>query len=345
MVIDPSLFAVPATPQELADFRTKFYPEYKPAKTSTIIMMILLVVVGVFAFLGAPVNEFAAVVRLMGMVMVVAPIVVLSSIITTRYTFQKRIKGSVKAYRFAQANGLQYEAQVKNPTRSGFVFSNPNANRKSIFDVISRTDTNPFEIGNFYYETGSGKSKAIYLTGYMRITLDRNLPNMVLDAKADDTRIFGIRQSNLGVTFSKDQALRLEGNFNDYFTLYAPKEYETDALYVFTPDFMARLIDEASLFNAEIIDNNLYIYSINQMPLDKPETYERLFSILDSVGAKAITQTDNYRDSRSEVAGAVDINGRRLKKSLSVTATIALTAIVILYTLQQIPMLIGIFTK
>ena len=142
---------------------------------------------------------------------------------------------------------------------------------------------------------------------------------MVLDATDDDIKIGGLRLSRLGATFAKDQVLKLEGDFNDHFTLYAPKEYETDALYVFTPDLMAHFIDNANTYNAEIIDNNLYIYSLRPFFLDKPETFERLFAILDTVGIKALKQTRNYRDSRSEVSGAVAARGRRLKQGISAT--------------------------
>ena len=40
---------------------------------------------------------------------------------------------------------------------------------------------------------------------------------------------------------TRTQVLSLEGDFDRYFTLYCPKEYERDALYVFTPDLMALL--------------------------------------------------------------------------------------------------------
>ncbi|GAA1220365.1 hypothetical protein GCM10009655_19930 [Rhodoglobus aureus] len=54
---------------------------------------------------------------------------------------------------------------------------------------------------------------------------------MVLDARANN-QLFGF--SNLPKSFARDQVLKLEGDFNEHFTLYSPRHYERDALYVFT---------------------------------------------------------------------------------------------------------------
>lgn len=47
--------------------------------------------------------------------------------------------------------------------------------------------------------------------------------------------------------------LSLEGDFDRYFTLYCPGDYERDALYVFTPDLLALLIDESRHFAANAL--------------------------------------------------------------------------------------------
>ena len=78
---------------------------------------------------------------------------------------------------------------------------------------------------------------------------------MVLDARSNNGLFGG---TNLPSQFSKDQILSLEGDFSEYFTLYCPREYERDALYVFTPDLMALLIDQTSTFDVEIVDDWMF---------------------------------------------------------------------------------------
>src|SRR5690606_7535742 len=106
--------------------------------------------------------------------------------------------------------------------------------------------------GNLRYVTGSGKSRSVHQWGFLAVGLDRRLPHMVLDSRANN-RMLGL--SNLPAGFRRDQILSLEGDFDRYFTLYCPKEYERDALYVFTPDLMALLIDEAAPYDVEVVDH------------------------------------------------------------------------------------------
>lgn len=67
--------------------------------------------------------------------------------------------------------------------------------------------------------------------GYIRFKLPRRLPNMVLDANFNNSAF----KTTMPSTVRSDQKLSLEGDFDKYYTLYVPKQYETDALYVFTP--------------------------------------------------------------------------------------------------------------
>ncbi len=55
--------------------------------------------------------------------------------------------------------------------------------------------------------------------------------------------------------------ISLEGDFNKYFTLKITKNYQIEALEIFTPDVMAELIDKAKNFSLEIINNNVFIYA------------------------------------------------------------------------------------
>jgi hypothetical protein len=157
----------------------------------------------------------------------------------------------------------------------------------------------------------------------MALKLDRQLPNMVLDARSNNT-LFGT--TDLPVSFSADQRLSLEGDFDKYFTLYCPKEYETDALYVFTPDLMALLVDQSQQFDVEIVDDWMFVYSTKKLNLTDIPTLNHLFRIVDTVGAKAVTQTDRYADERitGPALNMVAPEGRRLKRRFPVFATIVL---------------------
>lgn len=220
----------------------------------------------------------------------------------------------VRMSRFAAANGLAYASESPGPSYPGAIFDLGSS--RQVTDHFCTTTERYLDFGNYRYVTGSGKSRTTHQWGFLALHLDRALPHMVLDSLANNG-LFG--STNLPAVFSREQVLSLEGDFDRYFTLYCPAEYERDALYVFTPDLMALLIDEAAPFDVEIIDQWMYVYSARPFPLADPTTYQRLLRIVSTVGAKTLTQTDRYVDER---IGAFEPNivapqGQRLRRSFS----------------------------
>lgn len=156
-------------------------------------------------------------------------------------------------------------------------------------------------MGNYRYTVGSGRNRTTRTWGFLALQLDRALPHMVLDATSNNGP-FGA--TNLPAGFRRDQILSLEGDFDRYFTLYCPVEYERDALYVFTPDLMALLIDNAHEFDVEIVDEWMFVYSSTPFAMHDPALIGRLSRIVDTVGAKALARTDRYADHRADAGPA-----------------------------------------
>jgi hypothetical protein len=219
---------------------------------------------------------------------------------------------------FAQQNGLQYRARSAAPTYSGMIFGLGDS--RAALDHLNSTSGRYFDLGSYEYSTGSGKSRTTHYWGFLALQLDRKLPNMVLDSRENNS-FFG---SDLPISFNRNQVLSLEGDFDKHFTLYCPKEYEQDALYVFTPDLMALLIDDAGSFDVEIVDDWMFVYSPRRFePLSVP-TYQRLFTIISTVGAKTVSQTERYHDDRvvSPTANVIAPQGQRLRHGTSIGAII-----------------------
>ncbi len=221
--------------------------------------------------------------------------------------------------RFASANGLVFGRSDRNPNYPGSIFGQ--GSDRVVTEHLRSASGRFLDYGNYRYTTGSGKSRSVHDWGFLALQLDRALPNMVLDATSNNGLFGG---TNLPAYFSKKQILHLEGDFDRYFTLYCPQEYERDALYIFTPDLMALLIDEASPFDVEIIDSWMFVYSGSTFDLSQPAIHERLFTIIETVGAKTLTQTDRYVDERvgDVTANIVAPQGQRLKRGVSVGAVI-----------------------
>ena len=226
---------------------------------------------------------------------------------------------SVRLSRFAADNEWKYICNILEPEYPGLIFSAIGTSQKAQ-DVISSEGGEsvlPFEIGNYEYSTG-GDSKKTYRWVYCRVKLDRHLPHMVLDARSNNMAgIFGSDDvTNLPLWLDQEQVLSLEGDFNNYFTLYAPKEYERDALYIFTPDLMALLVDMAHAFDVEIIDDNLYLYTRGGVAtMAEPAFMQRMFAIMQSIGEKLQQRSEYYADEfvADRTANVVAQGGRRLE--------------------------------
>jgi hypothetical protein len=228
----------------------------------------------------------------------------------------------VHLHGFAESNGFQYKPLALGPVSDGIIFNI--GHNRSLTDVISGTYLTPFEVANYSYIVGSGKNQHKVDFGYIMVQFERNLPHMVLDSVKNNTNLLGFSISNLPVVLNKNQKLSLEGDFDSYFTLYAPKEYERDALCVFTPDLMALLIDESSNFDAEVIDDKLYFYSKQPFNMSSQTDLARVFKIIDTLSAKVKAQTENYVDMNvvGRALNVVAEPGRRLKRGFSWFAVI-----------------------
>ncbi len=201
--------------------------------------------------------------------------------------------------RFAQANGMSYEARVSDPPLPGMIFS---LGRSRLATDLVRGSTPRFvEFGNYQYTVQSGKNSTTYRWGYVAVKLDVPLPNIVLDAKGNNG--FG---SNLPASFHKEQRLSLEGDFDQHFTLYCPAGYERDALYLFTPDIMARFIDNAAQLDVEIVDDWLFLYTQRKVSTLDPATWAWLFGAVGALLTK-FDQWARWRDERLLAENADDV--------------------------------------
>ena len=258
---------------------------------------------------------------------------------------RKILQNEVRLYHFAAQNNLDYTQTLSDPQLAGMVFDKGRS--RAAFSQLARAGDSAFQIANYTYTTGSGKSRQRYTLGYVAIELPRKLPHMVLDSKRNNVKLFGLNLSNLPVNFNKSQHLSLEGDFDSHFTLYAPLEYERDALYVFTPDLMALFIDQSGAFDAEIVDDTLFIYSDRAFEMTDAQTLSRLFSIVETVGKKAVSQTAHYADERTgdRSDDTVAASGQRLKTRLPIVLIVIVGVFVVVHLLStMLPMLVLLFS-
>lgn len=313
----------PVTREEVAQFKRESRATAQPWAHSTSAATVLTVVIGVvvaIVFIGVFATSLPAFVLLFSSggaasaPFLVAPILFVAIAAFAAYRYVRQASGRweslLRRTRFASRNQLMYSPVTRNPAYPGLIFTRGESRQTT--DNYHSLGTPRFDLGNYRYTTGSGKEKTTHDWGYLALQLERKLPHMVLDARGNNSALGG---SSLPTSFRRDQRLSLEGDFDKYFTLYCPREYERDALYVFTPDLMALLIDESAAFDVEIVDDWMFVYSVQPFALDEAKTVHRLLRIIDTVGAKTLRQTDRYADERMGDPG-IDLvapRGQRLR--------------------------------
>lgn len=349
--LDFTAFSAPVTKGEVEAWRTAAKAARAPWATANVGLIVVLVVmvpillaiivipVTIIGALLASSDDAGAGATVVGAVLfLLAGALTAIALVASRSVRGARWERWLRIDRFARANGLVFSPADANPRYTGSIFQ-LGSGRQATEHLMSQSGRF-FDMGNYQYTTSNGKESTTHSWGFMALKLDRRLPHMVLDAQANN----GFFGSNLPASFDRSQILSLEGDFDRYFTLYCPRQYERDALYVFTPDLMALLIDNAAPFDVEVIDDWMFVYASQPFTMTWPGVYERLFRILQTVGAKAVTQTDRYADDRTALPFAANVvapPGTRLRRRIPVVAIVIVALAVLLPVLVVFGIIAG----
>ncbi len=160
-------------------------------------------------------------------------------------------------------------------------------------------------IGEYQYQVGLtwGYGKRV---SFIKIPLERRIPHLMLKSRS------GVALERV---FDNNQRQNLEGNFPDYFTLYCPRKYESDARFILTPDFMYTLMIHAAGSHVEIIDRDMYIYGEQINPVSR-QGLATAITIVNGLSRQALRRTERYYDDRRRDLRDLDqilVQGKRLK--------------------------------
>jgi hypothetical protein len=232
----------------------------------------------------------------------------------------RNVARTVRIDRAARQNGLEYADREPLARFSGTPLQRPG--RQEASDVLRSEAGAPvdFVAATFAASPGLASRRG----GVAEIRLDRQVPHIVLENRR--ARI--LRRS--GDRFRRKQRLSLEGDFDRTFALYCPAGYERDALYIFTPDLMALLLDLAPDCEVELVGDRFVLYSGRPWRLWRPERFARVVSMVDAIGAKAVRQTARYRDENAGIPDAVAPAARRLRVRPSLGSILSIAFPVVL---------------
>lgn len=224
--------------------------------------------------------------------------------------YAKKLEDPVRIVNFAKQNNIKLLQKFDDPVYPGLVFVQGTIrtiNNAYIFNTIPH-----IEIGNFTYKMIPDERNGTSF-GYIKIDTPRKLPHILFDSKNNNQMHI---VSNLPLLFKNSQQLQLEGDFNEYFNLFVPLNYEKDALYLLTPDVMHVLIEKAQNYDIEIVDNQIFIYSSEGFKLNDEQTIKELLDVAMVISNKLNKQADYYSDANiaNRKVDIVAPMGERLKQ-------------------------------
>lgn len=189
--------------------------------------------------------------------------------------------------RFALANGLEYLAGPLSASHLG-----PWRERGvQVRNVLRTTSGRPVEFGDQELVAKSTNARDPAYGGYATVQVGVELPHLVLRSRRN-----AVRRSLAPVLVpDADQRLGLEGDFDDHFDLLCPAGRERDALYLFTPDVMARFIDAAGDFDVELVEDRVFLTVPGDMVTLDPDRWRTVVGAVDAVTAK-IDRWERWRD-------------------------------------------------
>jgi hypothetical protein len=150
---------------------------------------------------------------------------------------------------FARINQIEYTERVSGPGENrGTMFFRGHS---QYINKMMRLGED--EYGRLNFTVGSGKESHHYQYTYVRVKLPKRLPNILINSRKNAV--------TAGLWAKDTEHLKMEGDFHKYFEVLAPKGHHLDVYQILAPDVMAWLIDCATDYDIEILDDHAYIYA------------------------------------------------------------------------------------
>lgn len=228
---------------------------------------------------------------------------------------------------FAWTNGWAYADLLQGTRRPGAAFAR--MRRAVERGVVASDDPRiPFELGTAH-SVGSRDEGATLQRpfAFVELPLAAKVPHIVLRNR---------RRSIVPTLGLRGARMDLEGHFATTFQLLVPEGYQRDALYLFTPDLMARVLDLGSGGELELVEDRAYLYLPARTRFDEPDVMRGIIELAEELHRRLAARTAAYRDETvrpvaHEEGVTIGLGGQRLGgQGVSLLAVAATAAVVIL---------------
>ncbi|WP_022880548.1 hypothetical protein [Microbacterium sp. B19] len=222
------------------------------------------------------------------------------------------VRRGIALSRFGREAGLEYVRSGGPVEARGVFFTDGAAGRtpvyQSEFELRSGPSLSPdLRLGVATFRGNKNDPRGPRpVFRFLELRLPRPVPHVMIDS---------LRNGRLREGPSAVQRLRLEGDVDRHFAVYAPRGYERDALQLLTPDVLICLIDHGRAWDVEIVDDRVIVASTRFRQRQDATEVPGLLRFALLLGAELRTQVAPYTDPRAENPRTqVSAAGRRLRR-------------------------------
>ncbi len=284
------------------------------------------IIVGVLVFFGLLTSMITiATWSRSGAVAILFPILFGVFIMTSLIGMYISNRNQYRFLKFAIDNGFIYRRNDYDVPVGPMLFSVGHS--KSASNSLQINDA--IKLSYYSYKVGSGKNEQTITIEFAKIKLPRKVPHLYLNGKQN--------YLSADVGNYKTEQLKMEGDFNKYFSVYTPPDYQVDILQILTPDVMLALQDFGAKYDYETIGDDLYIYSSKGTMADEVKLRDWLTAI-SAVEGQINKQVKTYSDARAGnvSSGLVDGSGARFKRTGWTMATGGIAFVIVIAAVHQI---------
>ncbi len=209
---------------------------------------------------------------------------------------------------FAADNGYTFAKEGTVDKTYGTIFRM--SNEQTISDLVSGTFAG-CDLRMFLHEATirHGRESARYGHTVIELDVHGRLPDLLMVNKHQHLKLM---EPDFQELFGIKNVISLEGNFNEYFTLYAPSEMSVEALEVFSPDTMELMEDESRHYTVEFAGNRVYIYAVGY--ISSAQDLTGMFTLAKQLLAKIEPLSSRLVHDSVVAAPATDLYKPRLDR-------------------------------
>ncbi|MDF2507919.1 MAG: hypothetical protein K0Q52_1778 [Microbacterium sp.] len=259
---------------------------------------------------------------------------------TSMFTIVQHRRRRANLEAIAQTLGWTYRADVGDRIWGGSIDEQIDRGSRTAQDHIDALHTDlPFDSVERIFVVGDREGATTHIVRAVRIPLPSESPRITLRSRKGGGALSVLPRRPTGRS-----QLRLEGDFSDVFEVSVPHGYETDALYVLTPDLMAILLDESADLDMEIIDSTLHLY-FPAVDLTDESELRGFLTVIAALHDRFGRRTLLYRD---EAAPPLDLQSYRrdgdtlAERARTVDTRVRWWPVIAAVATPLMPMLIGI---